>query len=298
MDWIVNAGYSWLITLCWVAGLAVPFALLVRWMPCNPGMYWWKDTRAAATDFGYWFVMPLFLRGCHQMMLSVGLALFYAGREPEFLLVQKLPLWQQCLAMLVIQEFLLYWIHRVFHGGWAWKFHAIHHSPKVLDWMSTGRFHPVNNLLAFGLADTAVLLLGFPAGSLLVLTVFNILYSALVHANLNWTFGPLRYLLASLVFHRWHHTTETEGLNKNFASTLPMLDLFFGTYYLPAGKLPERFGTGDPDFPEGFWGQLFYPFTTRHRPRPTTKKPGKAAALTAGKTSPPRPRRAAVGNSS
>ena len=101
------------------------------------------------------------------------------------------------------------------------------------------------------------------------------MYSAMVHANLNWTFGPLRYVFASPVFHRWHHVAEGEGINKNFASTFPILDLIFGTFYMPAGQLPANFGNGEDAFPEGFWGQLIYPF--RRKPRvveqPTAGKP-------------------------
>ena len=41
-------------------------------------------------------------------------------------------------------------------------------------------------------SDAAVLLLGFPQEALAGLVVFNVAYSAFVHANLNWTFGPFR----------------------------------------------------------------------------------------------------------
>jgi sterol desaturase/sphingolipid hydroxylase (fatty acid hydroxylase superfamily) len=260
MEWILSVGHGWLVTLAWLAGLAAAFGVLVRLMPCNPGMYWWKDLRGVATDAVYWFIVPLFLHAARTAMLVAGVMLLYGGRDPQLLPVRNLPLWLQCVMMLLIQDVLLYWIHRVFHSGWAWKFHAIHHSPAVLDWMATARFHPVNNLLSFGLADVVVLLLGFSPAALFALVPFNIIYSAMVHANLNWTFGPLRYVLASPVFHRWHHTTEAEGLDKNFASTFSFLDLAFGTYYLPPGKLPEHFGNGEHDFPEGFCGQLLYPF--------------------------------------
>src|SRR5262249_23131412 len=155
---------------------------------------------------------------------------------------------------------LQYGIHRVFHSRFAWKFHAIHHSPKVLDWLSTVRFHPVNSALAFVLPDVIVLLLGFAPDAVFLLAPFNAVYSGMVHANLNWTFGPFRYVLASPVFHRWHHTTKEEGLNKNFAATFPFIDLLFGTYYMPADRIPEQFGNGEPGFPEGFWGQLLHPF--------------------------------------
>jgi sterol desaturase/sphingolipid hydroxylase (fatty acid hydroxylase superfamily) len=259
MDWH-SIGSFWLTTLAWVAGLAAAFGLLARLTPCNPGMYWWKDLRAVATDSLYWFVVPLFLRFGRTAMLIAGVVLVCGGREPQCLPVKGLPLWQQCLAVLLIQDVILYLVHRVFHTRLAWGFHAVHHSPKVLDWMSFQRFHPVNNLLEFVLADVAVLLLGFSPAALVALAPFNTVYSAMVHANLNWTFGPLRYVLASPVFHRWHHTTQEAGLNKNFASTFPILDLLCGTFHMPPGELPEQFGNGEPDFPQHFWGQFLHPF--------------------------------------
>ncbi len=260
MDWITALGGAWLQTLAWAAGLAAAFGLLARLTPCNPGMYWWKDLRAAATDSLYWFVVPVFLNVGRKVALIAAVVLVFGGREPECLPVKGLPLWQQCLLILLIQDVILYVVHRFFHTRLAWDFHAVHHSPQVLDWMSFQRFHPVNYLLEFVLADVAVLLLGFPWEALVVLTPFNTVYSAMVHANLNWTFGPLRYVLASPVFHRWHHTTQEAGLNKNFASTFPFLDLLCGTFHMPPGELPEHFGNGEPDFPRHFWGQLLHPF--------------------------------------
>jgi len=264
MAWINYVGDIWLTTLAWMVGFGIAFGVLARLMPCNPGMYWWKNLRAVATDFMYWFLMPLMLRLCRTIMLIAGVVLFYGGREPKFLPVNDLPLWLQCVVIVLIQDFLLYWIHRGFHGSWAWSFHAIHHSPKMLDWVAASRFHIINNLLAISLVDVAVILLGFAPIALVVLAPFNIIYSAMVHANLNWTFGPFRYVFASPVFHRWHHTTLEEGLNKNFASNFPILDLLFGTFYMPPGKLPQDFGCGEHDFPEGFWAQFIYPFRKKN----------------------------------
>jgi sterol desaturase/sphingolipid hydroxylase (fatty acid hydroxylase superfamily) len=250
----------WLETLAWMTGLAFAFAVLARLMPCNRGMYWWKDLRGAATDFMYWFIVPLFLRLARTLMLWAGVRLLFGGRDPQPLPLRHLPLWLQGAAILLIQDILFYGIHRFFHLRLAWKYHAVHHSPTVLDWSSAARFHPINNVLQFVLADVVVLLMGFSPEALLVLAPFNLIYSAMTHANLNWTFGPLRYVFASPVFHRWHHTTQEEGLDKNFASTFPFLDLMFGSFYMPPGKLPERFGNGDADFPDDFWGQFLHPF--------------------------------------
>src|SRR4030095_8565844 len=82
----------------------------------------------------------------------------------------------------------------------------------------------------------------------------------LLHADVSWSFGPLRYVIASPRFHRWHHTTEEEGLDKNFAGLFPFLDLIFGTFYMPPGREPFRFGVLHDDVPVGLAGQLAYPF--------------------------------------
>jgi sterol desaturase/sphingolipid hydroxylase (fatty acid hydroxylase superfamily) len=279
MEWLEQIPAMWWRYGLWFAGLGAAFGVLVRLMPCNPGVYWWKNLRAACTDLVYWFVVPLFLQLARVRMLSFGVGLFFVSMPANLLPGPPLSLGQlvlQCVGILLIQEVMLYWIHRAFHTRTAWKFHAVHHSPAEVDWTTTARFHPVNHLLAFGLVDIAVLLMGFSPQALAILVPFNVIYSSMVHANLNWTFGSLRYVFASPVFHRWHHTTEAEGLNKNFASTFPVLDVFFGTFYMPAGKLPQQFGNGEPDYPEGFWGQFFHPFRGKQAappPPPPTQAP-------------------------
>jgi sterol desaturase/sphingolipid hydroxylase (fatty acid hydroxylase superfamily) len=104
--------------------------------------------------------------------------------------------------------------------------------------------------------------MGFSPLVFVILGPINVLFSSLVHANLNWTYGPFRYVIASPVFHRWHHTSQEEGRDKNFAPTFPFLDVIFGTFYMPKGKLPETFGVDDP-VPDDFIGQLKYPFTVK-----------------------------------
>ena len=83
MDWMFTLGAFWLNTLKWLVGMAVVFGILGRLMPCNPGMYWWKDLRGAATDLLYWFVVPLFLRVAHMRMLIAGVELLFGGASPE-----------------------------------------------------------------------------------------------------------------------------------------------------------------------------------------------------------------------
>lgn len=78
-------------------------------------------------------------------------------------------------------------------------------------------------------------------------------------------FGPLHYVIATPVFHRWHHTTEAEGQDKNFAGAFVWPDVLFGTFYLPQGRQPERFGIAGARPPESFFAQLAWGFRRRAR---------------------------------
>lgn len=247
--------------------LGIIFAILTRWAACNPGKPWWRK-RGIVTDVIYWFMIPLMARFVRIGLLVMGAALFFNIHGEKELLafydhgfgpMATLPLWGQALIFLFASDFLNYWLHRFFHGAKLWKYHAIHHSSEDLDWISAARFHPANIFLGSVLVDVGLLLAGISPDVMLWVGPFNIATSALVHANLNWTFGPFKYWFASPVFHRWHHTSLDRGGNSNFASTFPFLDWLFGTFYMPEGELPDNYGVGEPDFPESFGGQLIYP---------------------------------------
>ena len=247
--------------------LGIVFALLEQWSACNPGRPWWNK-REIVTDVIYWFMIPLMARFVRIGLLVMGAAMFYNIHGEQQLLafydhgfgpLSQMPLWAQAVTFLVVSDFLLYWIHRVFHGVKLWKYHAVHHSSTDVSWISAARFHPVNIFLGSVLTDVALLLAGISPNVMLWVGPFNIATSAMVHANLDWTFGPLKYWFASPVFHRWHHTSLDRGGNKNFAGTFPIFDWLFGTFYMPEGELPDNYGIDEPDFPAGFGGQMLYP---------------------------------------
>jgi sterol desaturase/sphingolipid hydroxylase (fatty acid hydroxylase superfamily) len=248
--------------------LAATFTVLTFFWACNPGRPWWRK-RELATDLCYWFFIPLFARYLRIGLLVVGASLVFGITTSEGLVafyedghgpLAQLPLWAQAGIFLFAADFMMYWMHRAFHHHPLWKYHAVHHSSEDLDWISAARFHPVNLFLGSVAADVALLLAGISPNVLVFLGPFTTAHSAFVHANLNWTLGPFRYVLAGPVFHRWHHTAAERGGDKNFASTFPILDLMFGTFHMPARQLPDDYGIADRQFPPSFARQLLYPF--------------------------------------
>jgi len=175
--------------------------------------------------------------------------------------LSRLPYWVQLVGYLVVTDFALYWIHRGFHRGFLWKYHAVHHASQDLEWTSASRFHPVNLALGTALVDVACLFAGISPRIFVIVGPFNIITACMVHANLNWTFGPSRHVFASPVFHRWHHARAV--CDANFASTFPLWDVMFGTFHMPVGELPKDYGIDDQEMPEGLVPQLLYPLIQR-----------------------------------
>ena len=115
----------------------------------------------------------------------------------------------------------------------------------------------IRALSAVSTLATGILL----APAMVLLAPFNTFHSAFVHANLNWTLGPFKYVLATPVFHRWHHTSLEQGGNTNFAGTFPLWDILFGTFRMPENELPNIYGVdGEQAIPSEIGGQLAYPF--------------------------------------
>jgi sterol desaturase/sphingolipid hydroxylase (fatty acid hydroxylase superfamily) len=239
------------------------FGLLARRFPCNPGQPSFL-TRETPDDLLYYFVSVLFYTGL-SVTVAKWLTAAAGGGPAAVRAVQtghgwlpSLPLIVQIAIIFLMTDFLQYWLHRAFHARGLWAFHAVHHSSRQVDWTTTFRVHPVNYLAYSTSVGVLTQLMGFSPMVFVIIAPINLALGAMVHANLDWTFGPFKHVLASPVFHRWHHSIDPAVRDKNFAPTFPFLDLMFGTFHMPEGRLPEAYGAeGTPDY---FLGQMIYPF--------------------------------------
>lgn len=242
--------------------------LVERLWPSVPGQPLLR--RGFTTDLAYGLFTPVVTRAISRgtMILALVIAAVLLCHKPDRAVFEAIvagygpigaqPKWLQAIELIVILDFLGYWLHRMFHGRRWWAFHEVHHSSEDLDWLSSVRVHPINDLVNRIVPAVIVVALGF---SLLVLAAalpFLAVYAILLHANVNWDFGPLKSVLASPAFHRWHHTSAEEGRDKNFAGLLPVWDIMFGTWFMPASP-PPVFGSGRP-LPKTLFGQLLWPF--------------------------------------
>jgi len=190
-------------TLINLAVSFLAFGLMARLAPCNPGQRAFA-TRELPDNALYWFTSVLLYGGLADLYIRAGASLLPSGWAAAVDLggdrwAARLPLALQALLALLAMDFVQYWLHRLFHGRALWPFHAVHHSAEELDWTTTYRIHPVNFAVYSAGALALIKLIGFSPAAFVVMGPFNLVVGALVHANLNWTFGPLRYVIASPV---------------------------------------------------------------------------------------------------
>jgi sterol desaturase/sphingolipid hydroxylase (fatty acid hydroxylase superfamily) len=225
------------------------------------------------TDVVFWAFTPLVGKLITFTVVTAVVAGLFSWFGRSFSLIStegwgpigRQPLWLQAIEVLILADLIFYWAHRAFHGRRLWPFHLVHHSNTHMDWLTSMRFHPVNDVISRTCQAIPLVLLGFAPAAVMCMIPVVVIFIVVTHANVPWTWGPLRYVLVSPVYHHWHHSTDDAALDKNFAGVLVLWDWMFGTLYLPKGRRPHSYGVLDRGVPTGPVGLLAYPFFTARR---------------------------------
>ena len=210
-------------------------------------------THVFATGFIYWL-------GTGLLILALGGVLEGLVPEPVRHGIGSQPIWLAVIEILLIADIGFYFVHRAFHASsFLWRFHAIHHSIEEMDFLAAHRVHPFDQILTRGATLLPVFALGFAPEAIALFSVLYHWQALLIHSNVRIDIGPLRWIIASPVFHHWHHANHPESVDKNFAGQISLLDLLFGTLYLPRADRPRRYGINSP-VPPSYLGHLLHPF--------------------------------------
>jgi lathosterol oxidase len=218
------------------------------------------------TDLVYFFLSALLVQVTTLLTMKPAMTLFaWAVSADVQSAVSSQPLVVQFGEILVLTDLVQYWVHRAFHRvPVLWRFHRIHHSADVMDWLAGSRLHLVDVAVTRGLTYVPIYVLGFAETALVAYVAFVSIQATFIHANVRFNFGALRWIVATPQFHHWHHGAEPEAVDKNFAVHLPLLDRLFGTCYLPGHRWPESYGlAGGTPVPPGYVRQLVDPFISQ-----------------------------------
>lgn len=176
----------------------------------------------------------------------------------------ELPVWAAITLAAAIVAVANYWGHRLTHQvPFLWRFHSVHHSIEQMDWVASGRLHPLDQAFTQAFTVFPLVLLGYGAGVFGGVAVFITLLALFQHANVRLRFPGLRWVVNTPEWHHWHHALDDVAHDKNFG--LPVVDKVFGTAYLPEHGRPTGFGTRAPVPAEGYLRHLAYPFTPAAR---------------------------------
>ncbi len=224
--------------------------------------------RGLATDIGYYILNSLLPQALLVVPMA-WLAWTMHAFVPQVVLdtACNLPLWERAIAALAVGEVGYYWGHRFEHEiPFLWRFHSIHHNAEEMDWLVSSHAHPLDIVISrfCGLVPVYALGLATPIAGQHVdlipalVLMLGLVWGYFIHANINWRFGWLSFLITTPAFHHWHHTRR-DHINKNYATMLPFVDLLFGSWYLPSRQSPAEFGIAGHVEP-GLFGQLLQPF--------------------------------------
>ena len=182
------------------------------------------------------------------------------------LAVQRLWLVPQVLLCILVADLAQYWTHRAYHEiPFLWKFHAVHHSTKTMDWLAGSRQHILEIFVTRVLVVAPLFVIGFSEAAINVYIIVVGFQAVFNHANVHLPWGPLRYVIVTPDFHHWHHASDDEAIDRNYAAHYAFLDHLFGTAVRSERRFPERYGVVGDYMPDGFVNQQMFPFKARPR---------------------------------
>jgi sterol desaturase/sphingolipid hydroxylase (fatty acid hydroxylase superfamily) len=178
--------------------------------------------------------------------------------------IARTPWLIQFFLAIVVADIAEYFVHLALHKvPFLWRFHAVHHSSKALDWIAGSRSHFVDDTLVRGFI-LVPLMFGFSQSIIFAYLIFVTLHATWTHCNFRLSAKWLEKFLVMPRYHHWHHTSQKEGIDKNFAIHFPWIDKLFGTYYY-ADNWPECYGLDGEEISPSFLAQTIEPFTIRKR---------------------------------
>ncbi|MEZ2419609.1 sterol desaturase family protein [Luteibacter sp. RCC_6_2] len=172
----------------------------------------------------------------------------------------------QLLLCVLVADLAQYWTHRAYHEvPFLWRFHAVHHSVKTMDWLAGSRQHMLELIVTRVLVLAPLYVLGFSEAVMNAYIIVVGFQAVFNHANVHLPWGPLKFVLVTPDFHHWHHASDDEAIDKNYAAHYAFLDHIFGTAVRSTKRFPEKYGVVGDYMPDGFVSQQLFPFRRQKR---------------------------------
>ena len=184
-------------------------------------VYTWKET---LTNFYLSLLnggLDLLIRGGYLVLLGY----FYEHR-----LMYNMPAVLYWVSLIILLDFLFYWLHRLEHYcRLFWAVHVTHHSCEQMNvtvGFRSSVFQPLYRFIFF----IPLAFLGYEPLDILLLYSLSQFWAIFVHTEFVGKLGWIEYLLVTPSHHRVHHASNTLYLDKNMGMFLIIWDRLFGTF--------------------------------------------------------------------
>jgi sterol desaturase/sphingolipid hydroxylase (fatty acid hydroxylase superfamily) len=178
--------------------------------------------RGHLQDAGY-FLLYIVAIAPFMTLLSVGSAVVLGGHA-RWLQAPWTASWPRLAVVvttLLAMDLCNWFAHVADHRiGAFWRVHALHHSQEELSVLTSFRAHPLMHTSGFLLATVPVLFLTGAHPLAPVLITVYVCLGTLPHTNVDWSYGPLGWVLVSPAYHRLHHATERQDVNLGVVLTV------------------------------------------------------------------------------
>lgn len=256
LDWFV-------ISLFFSALVFIPIEKMLAVRPMSPLRREWR------TDLGYFFMSHVLVQFVLiAVTASTSAVAAFAAFPALQQYIQSFPVWAQFLLAVFLADLAQALLHRTYHNvPWLWRFHAVHHSSRRMDWLAGSRIHIAEILMTRTMVLLPLVVLGFSAEAVNAYVILVGIQAVLAHANVRLDFRWLEYVLVTPRYHHWHHARHADYLDVNYAIHLPLVDMLMGTFRRPpAGEWPEEYGVMKLEtVPRGFWPQSLMPLAPKEK---------------------------------
>ena len=237
---------------------------------------WRKDQSILRKDFflDLWymffnfFVFSIAISGLYAVAEHLAGQVGWSMNSLAILNTSNLSPAVQLLLFFVVLDFVQWLTHMGLHKiPVLWRFHQVHHSVREMGFAAHLRYHWMENILYKPLKTLALMLLGgFEPEQAFIVHFLAITIGHLNHANVKFTYGPLKYVFNNPVMHLYHHARELPPgrFGVNFGISLSVWDYLAGHAYIPedSGTIPIGYDE-DRDMPTSFLGQLKHGFSKK-----------------------------------
>lgn len=172
--------------------------------------------------------------GIGNQCVNLGVAFFvykFYGWLHQFAPFNIPVTWYTFIILLVLQDFLFYWFHRVGHTLHIfWAAHMPHHSSEEFN-LSVGiRASFTQRIFQFLFFDWVLALIGFSPDMIYAVAALHLLIAYWHHTRYIKRIGFMEKFFVTPSHHRVHHGVNPQYIDKNFSEFLIIWDKLFGTF--------------------------------------------------------------------